>query len=226
MNPRVPHSAVVENREVLDEHLIRLTLNPSSALQTTGVADEWVGLVVPGQFQSRYYTIRSLTDSLIIDVAIHEDGLVTTWASGDCVGDEVGVTDPKGSYLPSPDAAWVVLAGDLTALPAMARIAETKTHPITIHAEAPHPIAGYFPQDADVVWHPTQDAPGSLAQIVSSLTWPEGAGYFWMAGESAQMREIRRFARHQLGWSTAEYDVMGYWSQARGSSLRGSGRGQ
>ena len=52
--------------------------------------DEWVGLVVPGQFQSRYYTVRSYADGeLVLDVVLHDVGLVTEWAvRDDCVGDD------------------------------------------------------------------------------------------------------------------------------------------
>ena len=52
------------------------------------------------------------------------------------------------------------------------------------------------------------------------ITWPEGPGYFWMAGESAQMRDVRRHARHDLGWDTRHYDVMGYWSGSRARQAR------
>jgi len=209
---------VVENREILDPHLIRLSLRPTSPLESTGIADEWVGIVIPGQFQSRYYTIRSLTEMLLIDVVVHEEGLVTSWASGDCVGDEIGLSAPKGSFLPGADAQWVVLAGDLTALPAMARIAESSQLPVTIHAEVPNPIEGYLPDAAQVHWHHPDAGQSQLARIVESLDWPPTPGYFWMAGESAQMREIRRFVRRDLEWPSAAYDVMGYWSQARGKA--------
>ena len=50
--------------------------------ESTGVPDEWVGLVVPGQYQSRFYTVRSCdADELVLDVVIHEVGLVTEWVS-------------------------------------------------------------------------------------------------------------------------------------------------
>ena len=52
------------------------------------------------------------------------------------------------------------------------------------------------------------------------LEWPESPGYFWMAGESAQMRDIRRHVRHDLGWDNRHYDVMGYWSGSRGRQHR------
>ena len=60
---------------------------------------------------------------------MHEVGLVTEWAARDCVGDTVTVTEPKGSFAMPDDAAWLLLVGDLTAMPAMARIAETVARP-------------------------------------------------------------------------------------------------
>ena len=63
-------------------------LDDLDGFTSTGVPDEWVGLVVPGQFQSRYYTVRSLEDGeLTLDVVVHDVGLVTEWAMRDCIGD-------------------------------------------------------------------------------------------------------------------------------------------
>jgi NADPH-dependent ferric siderophore reductase len=81
------------------------------------------------------------------------------------------------------------------------------------------PVDGYT--DLPVTW---VDAPApeqsGLAALVRGLTWPEGPGYFWMAGESAQMREIRRHVRQELGMASSAYDVMGYWSTGRGRQRR------
>src|SRR4051812_5182049 len=111
------YDAVVRTRETVSPHLLRLTLSvPGFA--STGVPDEWVGLVVPGQFQVRYYTVRSNDgDEVVLDVVIHEEGLVTRWARSDCVGDAVVVTAAQASYSPPSDATWLMLVGDLTALP-------------------------------------------------------------------------------------------------------------
>ena len=224
MTSRTPYDAVVAERTVLSEHLVRLVLEVAEDFASTGVPDEWVALTVPGQFQTRYYTVRSLdSQRLTLDVVVHEQGLVTEWAQTDCVGDRVGLSAPKGSFEVPADATWVVLAGDLTALPAMARIAETlgaaTDLPVRVHAEVEDgPLPDYL--DADVTWHSASPGTSTLAETVRGLDWPSGAGYFWMAGESAQMREIRRHARHDLGWDTRHYDVMGYWSGARGRQAR------
>ena len=210
-------SAVVTSRVVLSDHLVRLTLQAPD-LVSTGIPDEWLSLTVPGQFQTRYYTIRSLHDhELTLDVVIHESGLVTQWAQTDCVGDEVTISAPKGSYAPPEDAAWVVLVGDLTALPAIARIVEHEQRPVSAYVEAPDDTHSY-PDLGAVTWLPADPNASRLAEHVAGMAWPEGAGYFWMAGESAQMREVRRWSRGRF--DHAHMDAMGYWSGARGRQTR------
>ncbi|MCX6399461.1 MAG: siderophore-interacting protein [Propionibacteriales bacterium] len=208
------YDADVVAREPLTPHLVRLTLDVPGFV-TTGIADEWVGLIVPGQFQSRYYTVRSVEGStLVLDVVVHEVGLVTEWALGETVGQRVTITEPKGSFLPPADASWLLLVGDLTALPAMARIAATQgaSLPTRIVAEVPADsrIEGYFPDGVDVEWMPA-DGESRLAEIVEGFDWPEGDGYFWMAGESAQMRAIRKHVMRERKLPSTHYDVMGYW---------------
>jgi NADPH-dependent ferric siderophore reductase len=213
--------ATVARREQLGEHLVRIVLTGLEGFASTGVPDEWVALTVPGQFQTRYYTVRSWNSAeLVLDIVVHEHGLVTEWAQGDCVGDVVGVSAPKGSFALPHDASWVLLVGDLTALPAIARISESTALPVTAYVETPdEPLQGYL--DTPVTWlaPPTPEESG-LADLVRGLTWPKGAGYFWMAGESAQMRAIRRHLRHDLAMAATSYDVMGYWSGTRGRQAR------
>ncbi|MFS3128854.1 siderophore-interacting protein [Nocardioides sp. Bht2] len=216
------HTATVLQREQLSEHLVRLRLGGEGlrTLTSTGIADEWVGLIVPGQFQSRYYTVRELADGeLTLDVVVHEVGLVTEWALGECVGDEVTLTDAKGSFLLPEDAEWLLLVGDLTAMPAMARIArEHPDLPTTVLAEVPDELPGYLPEHVDLHWLPGHG--DGLAAAVEGLEWPEGPGYFWMAGESAQMRAIRKHLMRVRKLPSTHYDVMGYWRATAGRQPR------
>ncbi len=207
--------AEVSAREQISEHLIRLTISAETEgwFPSCGVADEWVGLIVPGQFQSRYYTVRHTSGrDLTLDVVVHPVGLVTEWASRDCVGESVTITEPRGSFAPPVDAEWLILVGDLSALPAMARIAETTHLPTRIWAEVPDDLAGYLPASADVTWLESPAVGSRLSAVVESLTWPRSRGYFWMAGESAQMRAIRKFLMRERRGTA--YDVMGYWRSA------------
>ena len=201
-------------REQLSSHFVRLVLGGSELAEfaSTGIPDEWVALTIPGQFQTRYYTVRSWDGAeLTLDIVVHEHGLVTEWASTDCVGEMVTVSEPKGSFAMPPDAAWLLLVGDLTALPAIARIMETVSVPVTAWVETPdEPIRAYV--DGDVSWStPPSGVETATADIVTSIDWPSGSGYFWMAGESAQMRAIRKHLMRERQLPTSAYDVMGYW---------------
>jgi NADPH-dependent ferric siderophore reductase len=217
------YDAQLVRREELSPHLLRLTLagDALADFESTGIPDEWVGLIVPGQYQSRYYTVRSWDGrELVLDVVVHEVGLVTQWATRDCVGDEVMVTEPRGSFAMPRDAQWLLLVGDLTAMPAMARIAETmlaRPEPVDtrIWAEVPDDLAGYLPDGPKVTWlEPPGPDQSALAAVVESIDWPPGDGYFWMAGESAQMRAIRKHLMRGRQLPSAAYDVMGYWRMA------------
>ena len=113
----------------------------------------------------------------------------------------------------APEAAeWVLLVGDLTAMPAMARIVESTSLPVRVWAEVPDDLAGYLPSSAEVSWsRPPSQTSSDLAATVEKIEWPSGEGYFWMAGESSQMRAIRKHLMRERKLDSHAYDVMGYW---------------
>ena len=221
------YAATVVRREQLSPHLVRLVLGglEADAFASSGVPDEWVGLVVPGQFQSRYYTVRSWDGAeLVLDVVVHDEGLVTEWASRDCVGELV--THPGAEGLVRDAGVGRVAAarrrpdrdaGD-GADPGDGGLDELDQR-VAVWAEVPDDLAGYLPDGADVTWlaPPGRDE-SALASVVEGIDWPEGEGYFWMAGESAQMRAIRKHLMREVRLPSTAYDVMGYW--------RGGGRRQ
>ena len=68
------------------------------------------------------------------------------------------------------------------------------------------------PAGVDVTWlTPPGDGQSRLAEAVEAIDWPTGEGYFWMAGESAQMRAIRKHLMRERRLPSTAYDVMGYW---------------
>jgi NADPH-dependent ferric siderophore reductase len=216
---RVRLEAQVVRREQLSPQLVRLVVGGDQLGldQSTGVPDEWVGLVVPGQFQTRFYTVRSWVEGEVtLDVVVHDAGLVTDWATGDCVGDDVVLTDPKGSFRPPPETRWLRLVTDLTGLPATARTcawaaALPEPLPVRVWAEGERQD-GYLPEGTDVTWlEPPAAGDSRLAAAVEDLDWPEEPGYFWMAGESAQMRAIRKHLSRDLALPSSAYNVTGYW---------------
>ena len=109
------------------------------------------------------------------------------------------ITEPKGSFDPTADAAWLMLVGDLTGLPAMARIAESVDLPTRIWAEVEDDLPGYLPRTPRRHLARGRRGGSRLAEVVEAIDWPEGDGYFWMAGESAQMRAIRKHLMRERG---------------------------
>ena len=218
------YEAEVLSRTPLAAHLVRLVLGgPGLAgFTSTAIPDEWVGLVVPGQFQSRYYTVRSWDgDRLTLDVVVHDVGLVTEWAAGDCVGDLVTVTEPKGSFDMPPGAAWLMLVGDLTALPAIARIAAeaapgTRMRAIIEVHDAQEEQSLATKGDLEVEWvHRSAAFAGSptLAERAIEAIGPSSADtYIWVACEKADVRAVRKFMKsQQTGWKH-KY-VAWYWER-------------
>ena len=116
-------------------------------------------------------------------------------------GDSVTITEPKASFDPPADATWLLLVGDLTAVPAIARIAESRPElPTYVHAEVPDDLVDYLPGHVHVTWlEPPAGGQSALAATVEGIEWPAGPGYFWMAGESAQMRAIRKHLMRERG---------------------------
>jgi NADPH-dependent ferric siderophore reductase len=89
---------------------------------------------------------------------------------------------------------------------------------VAVYAEVPDDLSGYLPDGTDVTWlEPPAEGESGLASVVESIDWPEGDGYFWMAGESSQMRAIRKHLMRVVRLPATAYDVMGYW---RGGATR------
>jgi NADPH-dependent ferric siderophore reductase len=117
------------------------------------------------------------------------------------------------------DADWFLLAGDLTALPAIARILENLPGTARGRAliELPHPEevqALAHPPGIEVVWlHPGRDgAPVRLADAVVGTVPPEGArAYLFCGAEAATARPIRRHARQVLRLAPERVNVLNYW---------------
>ena len=211
------YDAQVLRREQLSAHLVRLTLGGPglAASSRTGIPDEWVGLVVPGQFQSRYYTVRSWAGGeLVLDVVVHEVGLVTEWAARDVVGDD-GHDHRAEGLVRDAGRRRLAAAGrrpDRDAGDGADR-ARPSTCPTRIWAEVPDDLLGVPPgrRRRHLADAARATAAARLAEVVEAIDWPAGEGYFWMAGESAQMRAIRKHLMRDRRLPSTAYDVMGYW---------------
>lgn len=129
---------------------------------------------------------------------------------------------PRGSHLPPSGAERYVLGGDDTALPAVSRWMRTlgPTTPLTVLLEVTdedderYPLPAPGP-DQTVRWlhrrGAAAGAPTPLQDAVRALTPPTGAVYWWFAGESTGLKDVRRYLRRELGLPKESVDVDGYW---------------
>ncbi|QCQ93913.1 siderophore-interacting protein [Rhodococcus sp. SGAir0479] len=172
--------------------------------------------------EMRSYTVRRWdpqSREMDLDFAVHDGGAAVRWALQARPGHVLGVTAASGWYRPPVDTSWRLLIADMTALPAVGRIVGELAPGTRVHVVAEVTTAAdeqQVPTSGDVTYtwlHGTGNGVGPSALAAAARVWnrPDGPGYVWFAGEAGLSRAVRRWVRHELGWPTARYDVIGYW---------------
>ncbi|MFI5564188.1 siderophore-interacting protein [Amycolatopsis japonica] len=175
---------------------------------------------------SREYTVRRYdpaSGELDLDVALHEGGLGSGWAEKVTPGTPVHVAGPPGGLIVPHTYDRYLLAGDVTALPAIARWLEELPRTAAGWAfievtDASEEIELSAPEDVEVHWlHRGDVAPGVsdvLARAVRTIEVPAGERlYAWVAGEAGQIKPLRRWLKNDLGLGKDDHDVTGYWKR-------------
>jgi NADPH-dependent ferric siderophore reductase len=151
---------------------------------------------------------------LTIEFALHGDGPAADWAASVKPGQTATIAGPRGSFVIPLDYEWHLLAGDETALPAIARRLEELPAgaKVTVIAQADVADRRQFASEAavDVTW---VDTPEALLAAVRSLELPKGDGYAWCAGESKVMAELRRVLVQEKGHDGKAIRAAAYWKQ-------------
>lgn len=167
------------------------------------------------------YTIRAIDPAagwLDVDIFLHGRGRTCHWAETVQPGAEVGLIGPGGGWLPT--ARHLVLAGDETALPAIARILESAAPDtqgaaliLTPSPAAMQPIA--CPPGIRLRWL-YRSAGDSLEQAIAGLVLPgqdvPGGRHLWIAGEKAEAQRLRARYCAITGWAKGETTISGYWT--------------
>jgi NADPH-dependent ferric siderophore reductase len=178
----------------------------------------------------RAYTIRAydpVTRELDVDFVKHGLGVATTWAYRARPGDEVHMIGPSSSKGLPEDVDWLLVVGDDTALPAIARLVEELAG--TVRSGGSVPRAQVFIEIArtehrqdlpevpgvEVTWLVRDGAdPGSttfMLDAIRSAQWWNGEAFAWLAGEQSAVRDMRRFLVEERGMDKAMVDFTGYW---------------
>ncbi|OWQ87596.1 NADPH-dependent ferric siderophore reductase [Roseateles aquatilis] len=168
----------------------------------------------------RDYTPRrhdAAARELVIEFAQHGDGPAAAWAAQAVPGQSLTVGGPRGSFIVPVDYDWHLLAGDETALPAVARRLEELPPGTRVIAllNVPESDRRHFQTTADVDlrW---VDGDEALLAAARALTLPDGEGYAWCAGEAAAMTALRRVLVEEKGHDRHAIRASAYWK--RGAS--------
>lgn len=174
---------------------------------------------------ARVYTVRQIdgaAGTLDLDIVIHEgtDTPGSTWAQQVQPGAVVGLMGPGGGDL--PPGRRLLLAGDETALPAIARIVEAL--PAGAQATVLIEVADAAEEQPlrsaaalDVRWlH--RDAGDRLEAAVRRQALPpdDADGFVWIACEHSPARSLRNWLRREIGFARERQTVAAFWR--RGAS--------
>ena len=222
------YELTVVSNDVLTPHMRRILLSGESL---SGFPDDqesgYVKLVLNDAAADkplmRSYTIRAFDSErreLVLDFVDHGDtGPASAWANQAQAGDNAVVRGPGEKKLADPTADWFILAGDMSALPALAVNLEQLPEDARGYAvieilseEDKQDIAA--PSGMDVRWliNPDNETENTqLFDAVRNLDWLEGTPYPWFAGEFNTMRLIRRYFRDEKGIDKRAMYVSSYW---------------
>lgn len=165
----------------------------------------------------RDYTPRAFSNAdrqLVIEFAQHGDGPAAAWSAAARPGDRLSIGGPRGSFIIPTDYAWHLLAGDETALPAIARRLEelpagAKAIVLLQVAEADRrPLAS--PADVTLQW---LDSDADLLDAARALSLPPGEGYAWCAGEAQTMASLRQILVDDKGHDRHAIRAAAYWKR-------------
>ncbi|GAA1676679.1 siderophore-interacting protein [Glycomyces endophyticus] len=171
---------------------------------------------------TRTYTVRRWDPAareLWIDFVYHGDeGVAGPWAASARPGALLRFAGPGGGYAPGADADWHLLAGDESALPAIASAVERLSPGarafVFLEVEGPEEeqqlkSAG----DVSVFWlHRGEAAVGSrLVDAVRGFEFPSAEVQAFVHGEAGFVREIRRYLRFEREVPRERLSISGYW---------------
>lgn len=221
-----PRELEVLSTSDVTTHMRRITLGGAGmASFPADQASAYIKLVFPTEGDARplmrTYTVRNHRENEIdVDFVIHETaGPASQWALETRQGDRILVGGPGPKKLINEAADWLLLAGDMTALPA-----------ISVNLEVlPRHARGYAvievldqadiqdldkPANLELIWfvNPQPDPSGqALLDRVKQLDWIAGQPAVWAATEFQSMRNLRAYFKQERQVPKSHLYVSSYW---------------
>lgn len=238
--PRTPVTLTVLRSETVTAHLVRVVLGGDGfdAFVPRADTDSYIKLELPHGDETviRTYTVRRVDPKareIWVDFVVHGDaGVAGPWARSVEPGTQVAVRGPGGGYRPDPAADFHLLAGDETAVPAIAAALESLPADAAgavflevgndddeVHLTAPAGV--------EITWlhrgtHSADAGPGvidgdaPLVSAVRGMPWPAGDVQVFVHGEAETvMKHVRPYLRSERGVPAARASISGYWRRGR-----------
>lgn len=262
MAGRPVHTFEVVRTEELSPHVVRVVLGGSgfdtftpiaytdsyckivfvrpdvdiAALPAPLTLDSFRALPDAQQPTVRTYTVRSADverREIAIDIVIHgEHGVAGPWVTSAKPGDPAYLMGPAGAYAPDPAADWHLLAGDESAIPAIAAALDTLPQDALGHvlieiAGPEDEIALSVPPNMSLRWIyrggradlVPEDRAGDFSPLVSEVRetgWLPGQVQVFIHGEAqAVMHNLRPYIRKEREVEAKWASISGYWRRGR-----------
>ncbi|MFC9244470.1 siderophore-interacting protein [Streptomyces sp. NPDC057136] len=177
----------------------------------------------------RSYTVRAQrraadgSNEVDIDFALHEDGgPACRWATAAAPGQLIKALGPAVEdntavrFRPPQDTDWVLIWADETALPAASAALEWLPAGMRalVWLEVQHTEdrqALNTAARAKINWLVRDERAPSAVDAVRAAELPAGTPYVWIAGESSEVRALRRHLVREREFDRKRVTFVGYW---------------
>ena len=173
--------------------------------------------------RARRYTVRRWDGDqreLTIDFVTHGDhGYAGPWAQQAQPGDCLQFKGPGGAYAPDPDAAWHLMAGDESALPAIGAsleaLAPGARAVVLVVVDGPDDeLALATSGDVNITWlhrRSAKDPVTLLPDAVAGLDFAPGPVDVFVHGEAGEVRAVRKHLLSERGIVKKKASISPYW---------------
>ena len=226
MSKPTPRTLEVIRSQPITPHMLRVTLGGSGLTDFPPDQESaYVKLVFPQPAEARpivrTYTVSAQRrDEIDVDFALHTaEGPATAWALSALPGNQILVGGPGPKTLINNDADWFLLAGDMTALPAikvnLAYLPEHAQGYVVLEVVNENDIQPLnVPSGIEVHWVVNSNpavAGSPLLDRVKRLTWLPGQPAVWAACEFHGMRALRKYFKIERQLPKDSLYISSYW---------------
>lgn len=176
----------------------------------------------------RTYTVRHidwLNKQIWVDFVVHGDeGIAGPWAANAQPGDSISFFGPGSGYAPRPEADFHLIAGDESAIPAIAAAlegmeADARGVVVLEVRDATEEVPLTVPPGIELKWiHRGGDFTPETTRITDHLREieiPDGDVQVFIHGEREQMKRIRKHLVKERGLERKGMSLSAYWAYGR-----------